>query len=93
MSDPDPVALDQDLLLIAKIVVERGLGDLQLFGQQAHGRLLIAVLKKQVRRSPQHGISLDEHTPLSCLKSLPRFATVYRRVKCLHNLGSNSVLS
>ena len=55
---PERPALEQDFFLAAKVIVKRGLGDIQPFGDLVQGRAMIALLKKQLHGGPQHGVAL-----------------------------------
>ena len=58
-----------------KVVVERGLGDLQPLCQFAHRGAAIALLEKHVSGGLQDGVALDVLIALSSLKGLPGFVS------------------
>jgi hypothetical protein len=51
-------SLEQDLVLAPKIIIERGLGDVQAFRDLVEGGAMIALFEKQLHGSSQHGFAL-----------------------------------
>ena len=75
--DAGAVALDEDLFLVAEVVVERGLGDLEALRQFAHRGAAIALLEEHVGGGLQDGVALDVLIALSGLKGLPGFVSAF----------------
>ncbi len=85
--NPQAIALHQNLFLVVKVVVQRGLGDLQPSPQLAHRRPSIPMLQEQVRRRLQHRITLGIQVALPRLERLPRLARPIRSLVCIQRLG------
>ena len=76
-------ALEQDLVLAAKIIVERGLGDVQPFGDLVERGAMIALLEKQLHGGSQHGFALLVARAAAAFERHP-WRGIGRRVSCIH---------
>lgn len=54
----DRPALEQDLVLAAEIIIERGLGDVQPLGDVVQRGAVIALFEEQLHGGAQHGFAL-----------------------------------
>ena len=83
--EPGQDALEQQLLLVGDVVVDRGLGDVQRRRDLVDGGVVIAALIERAGRGPDHRLALDVAGSLARIADRPRGGVRRRRFDC-HNL-------